>query len=316
MKSIRIFPAVLIITVLCLSLVSCRKQNASPETAGDTVYLYFLNQNKDELYPVEAVIEQEMDTNTLVDAVYASLKTPEDGASYLSALADPVVLRSYSLAEHNLVFDYESTYYSMDPVTELLMRAALVKTFTQFDDITTVEVRVDSQPLLLSDGSLTGPERGRDFVDIISSGINAYTRGTIVLYFATPDGTALRESTLNVAYQNSSPLERYVLQRLVTGPSDESQGIATLPSNTKILSVSTKDGICQVDLNDAFLKESMVLTPEVIIYSIVNSLTEVNGVTGVQISVNGSSSVLFMDEIPLSQTFVKNVNLMEGETED
>ena len=71
-----------------------------------------------------------------------------------------------------------------------------------------------------------------------------------------------------------------------------------------------------MDLNDAFLKESMVLTPEVIIYSIVNSLTEVNGVTGVQISVNGSSSVLFMDEIPLSQTFVKNVNLMEGETED
>ena len=40
------------------------------------------------------------------------------------------------------------------------------------------------------------------------------------------------------------------------------------------------------------------------------------GVTGVQISVNGSSNLMFMDEISLSQIFVKNVNLMEGENED
>ena len=305
-----------LLAVLLFSVLSCRRSGADLTADGDAVYLYFLNQTKQELYPVEAVMDSSMETEALIQAVYDSLCTPGDNASYLSAVPDVIRLDSFTMDEHNLILNYGSNYYEMDSVTELLMRAALVKTFTQFDDITTVEIRVDQQPLLLPDGSLTGPERSRDFVDLISTGINAYTRGTIVLYFATPDGTALQETVLNVAYQNSSPLEKYVLQRLIMGPQDETQGLSTLPPDTKVLSVSTKDGICQVDLNDAFLKDSMLLKPEVIIYSIVNSLTEVSGVTGVQISVNGSSSILFMDEISLSQTFVKNVNLMEGENED
>ena len=303
------------VLLAALTLLSCSR-NQNVLVTDDAFYLYYLDQTRKELYPVEAVMEIAGDLSEMIHAVYDSLDTPEDGAGYLSVIPDSVILDSFTLDGHNLILNYGSAYYEMDEVTELLMRAALVKTFTQFDEVTTVEVRVDTQPLVLSDGSLTGPERSRDFVDIISTGINAYTRGTIVLYFANAEGTGLRENTLNVAYQNSSPLEKYVLQRLIMGPQDETQGIATLPPNTKVLSVNTKDGICQVDLNDEFLKETMLLTPEVVIYSIVNSLTEVSGVTGVQISVNGSSNLMFMDEISLSQIFVKNVNLMEGENED
>ena len=309
------FLCVILLAVLFL-MPSCSRKNTVLVTDDDAFYLYFLDQTKKELHPVEAVMEDTGDLGTMIDAVYHSLDTPEDDAGYLSVIPDTVILDSFTIDGHNLVLNYGAPYYEMDDVTELLMRAALVKTFTQFDQITTVEVRVDSQPLLLKDGSFPGPERNRNFVDIISTGINAYTRGTIVLYFANEDGTRLVESSMNVAYQNSSPLEKYVLQRLILGPQDETQGIATLPPNTKILSVSTKDGICQVDLNDELLKETILLQPEVIIYSIVNSLTEVSGVTGVQISVNGSSNIMFMDEISLSQVFVKNVNLMEGENED
>lgn len=314
MKKTCILCALLLAVLLVQT--SCSRKNSILVTDDDTFYLYFLDQTKKELYPVEAVMEQSGDLGAMIDAVYHSLDTPEDGAGYLSVIPDTVKLDSFIMDGHNLILFYGSAYYEMDDVTELLMRAALVKTFTQFDQITTVEVRVDQQPLVLPDGSLPGPERNRNFVDIISTGINAYTRGTIVLYFANQEGTGLHESTINVAYQNSSPLEKYVLQRLILGPQDESQGIATLPPNTKILSVSTKDGICQVDLNDEILKETILLQPEVIIYSIVNSLTEVSGVTGVQISVNGSSNIMFMDEISLAQVFVKNVNLMEGENED
>lgn len=307
---------VCLLLILVLFSISCSRKNKVLVTDDEAFYLYYLDQTKKELHPVEAVMDEADDLGAMIQAVYQSLDTPEDDASYLSAIPDTVRLESYSLDAHNLVLNYGAVYYEMDDVTELLMRAALVKTFTQFDQITTVEVRVDSQPLLLPDGSFPGPERSRNFVDIISTGINAYTRGTIVLYFANSNGTGLVENTMNVAYQNSSPLEKYVLQRLILGPQDDSQGFATLPSNTKILSVSTKDGICQVDLNDELLKDTMLLKPEVIIYSIVNSLTEVSGVTGVQISVNGSSNIMFMDEISLSQVFVKNVNLMEGENED
>ena len=313
MKKVRVL--FLLFLIVCLT-ASCSRKNNVLVTDDDVFYLYFLDQTKKELHPVEAVMDVSDDLGAMIQAVYQSLDTPEDDAGYLSVIPDTVDLDSFTIDDHNLVLNYGAAYYDMDDVTELLMRAALVKTFTQFDQITTVEIRVDSQPLVLPDGTLTGPERNRNFVDIISTGINAYTRGTIVLYFANPEGTGLVENTMNVAYQNSNPLEKYVLQRLILGPQDESQGFATLPSNTKILSVSTKDGICQVDLNDELLKETILLKPEVIIYSIVNSLTEVSGVTGVQISVNGSSNIMFMDEISLAQVFVKNVNLMEGENED
>ena len=72
-----------------------------------------------------------------------------------------------------------------------------------------------------------------------------------------------------------------------------------------------RDRVCYVDLDEKFMTEPYGVTPEVAIYSLINSLAEMTEVSKVQISVNGDSSRRFMDQIPLSGQFERNLELLQ-----
>lgn len=88
----------------------------------------------------------------------------------------------------------------------------------------------------------------------------------------------------------------------------------TLNPDTKINSVIVRDGVCYVDFDESFLIQKNNVTPEVTIYSIVNSLVELNNVDTVQISVNGDNAILYREQLSLTQPYQENMTLlMQGE---
>ena len=92
----------------------------------------------------------------------------------------------------------------------------------------------------------------------------------------------------------------------MAGPSGKIAGLyRTVSPDTKILSVMTKDGICYVNLDSNFLTVVNNVTMDVAIYSIVNSLTELQGVDRVQILVNGEIPDFFENSI-----YEKNLDLV------
>ena len=82
---------------------------------------------------------------------------------------------------------------------------------------------------------------------------------------------------------------------------------------TKIVSVTTRDNTCYVNLDEGFLNLPGNVTPEVAIYSIVNSLVELSSINKVQISINGSTDLIYMETIPLSQVFERNLEIMRAQ---
>ena len=75
-----------------------------------------------------------------------------------------------------------------------------------------------------------------------------------------------------------------------------------------------RDGICYVNFNENFLLQKNEVTPEVAIYSVVNSLIELNNVDMVQISVNGDNSILYREKLSLTDYYEANMNLlMQGD---
>ena len=62
-----------------------------------------------------------------------------------------------------------------------------------------------------------------------------------------------------------------MIEQLLKGPSS-SGAYETLPANTKILSVSTKDQICYVNFDQELMNIKSNVKPEILIYSIVNSI--------------------------------------------
>ena len=76
-------------------------------------------------------------------------------------------------------------------------------------------------------------------------------------------------------------------------------------------SVTVKDGVCYVNLDENFLTQIPNITPEVTIYSIANSLIEqLKNVNKVQISVNGDSKINYRDKFPLDAYYEKKEDLV------
>ena len=79
-----------------------------------------------------------------------------------------------------------------------------------------------------------------------------------------------------------------------------------------MISVTTRDNICYVNLDRNFQSEPYRVSPEVAVYSLVNSLTELDGVESVQISVDGQPDAVFMESLSLSGSFKRNEALILG----
>ena len=281
--------------------------------------VYFKHVTKRELYPVEAEIEENMPIDTRIASVWKHLKSGgSDRSSYVSSVPSTISLKNYVLNGSNLIFNFDQPYTQLPQASEVLFRASLVKTFTQFPEVAMVEIQVDGQPLQLSDGSIPGPMKASDFIDVFGSGLNAYTETMLSLYFANENADGLVKEDVKIMYNNTIPLEQAVVRRLILGPESE-ELYPTIPAETRLISVSIKNGICYLNFNEAFLYNTQVTRPEITIYSIVNSLTEINGINAVSIAVSGSSSISYMDQFDLSAPLYRNMNFLsspEPETEE
>lgn len=60
-----------------------------------------------------------------------------------------------------------------------------------------------------------------------------------------------------------------------------------------------------------FLTEQSTVSNKLVIYSIVNSLLELDNIHKVQISVEGDSALKYHDDISLAEPFIRNLDLVE-----
>jgi germination protein M len=137
-------------------------------------------------------------------------------------------------------------------------------------------------------------------------------KGTIVLYFANEDGTALKEYHRTVEITNNTSLARLVVESLIAGPEEEGY-LPTISQQTTIQNISVKDSICYVDLSDEFYDVNNTLKNDIIVYSVVNSLSELPTISKVQFLKNGEKLEYFRGTMPFDGIFERNLNLIEQE---
>ena len=155
-----------------------------------------------------------------------------------------------------------------------------------------------------------GPLNAESFVENMGDEINMYTETTLDLYFANAEGDKLVDEMVAIRYSSNMSVEKLVLEQLIRGPITK-DAYPTIPSDTKILSVSTKDGICYVNFDEGFLGQGYNVLEEIPIYSIVNSLTEIPGINKVQILINGETNRVFQESIRFETIFERNLDLIE-----
>jgi germination protein M len=283
------FVLLLLAGVLCV-LSSCGEEQ---KPNGPTVQVYYVSsmETKVETHEYEKPVgSTEEQVKTLMSYLAAVFEKP----AYKSPLAMGFNVLGVEYQEGSLVLNMDDNYSKLSSTTEVLVRAAIVRTLIQADGVNRVQILVNGNQLVDGAGDPVGWMTDGQFIYNDGSEINSYEQIRVKLYFANESGDKLIAAYREKFYSTNISLERFVVDEILAGPSGKIAGLyATISPDTKILSVMTKDGICYLNFDSNFLTVVNNVNLDVEIYSIVNSLTELQGVNRVQILVDGDVPDVF-----------------------
>lgn len=295
-----------VITGVCL-MCACGKKN---QETGKLYHIYSLNKEETAITSHDYRTET-TDQEALLQELLEQLSMPADKLQYRAPLSGNVQLLSESITEEQLLLDFSEEYYRQPVTTEVLTRAAIVRTLSQIDGVAHISFLVKEEPLVDTYGNVIGVMNADMFIDNDGNEINTYEKARLLLYFANEDGTKLRAVTRNVVYSSNISMERLVVEQLLSGPQKNENGYAVLNPSTTIQSVTVKDGTCYVNLDASFWTKSYNVSSDVMIYSIVNSLTELSSVNRVQIAIDTEGAVDLKDNASLQPSYERNLDIVE-----
>lgn len=280
-----------LLVVLCLvHITACGKVEP---TDGATYQIYAVSNSETKVevhtYKMQATEKEEM-----LEELVQALSTQPEKLEYKVPFAMGFEILSMKVADRKLSIDVDGAYLNLPPTTEVLVRAAIVRTLTQLPDVRYVEITVEGHQLFDNAGNVVGLMNADLFIDNDGNEINTYELARVRLYFANLEGDKLISAYREKYYSTNVPMERLVVEELIAGPSGKVEGLyPTINPEVKVLGVTTQDGVCYVNLDSNFLTVVNNVSMEVSIYSIVNSLVELSNVNKVQILVNGEVPASF-----------------------
>ena len=179
---------------------------------------------------------------------------------------------------------------------------------TQIPGVDCVSFYVADAPLTDIRGNIVGSMNQDSFIENPGEQINSIQCTTLKLHFANETGDGLVEETRSDVYYSSNvSMEKLIMEQLLEGPQTEGAKSA-IPAGTKLINVSVVDGVCYVSLDENFKNQDYQVNEAVVIYSIVDSLTELSTISKVQISVNGDTSGTYRDNFKLSDMYDRNLD--------
>lgn len=266
------------------------------------VSLYFLNRDSSAFSVVDKEVEAENDSELYKKVADALMKGPS-GKNYVAVVGKDVKLNHISSSAGNLTVDFSEEYKD----TELLKVYAAIKTFSKLPGVKKVQITAGGQEITGTNGEalgfVTADEINTEWDDDCATGLR--------LYFANADKNALVMEYRQVNITDTQPIEQYIVAELIKGPKYKTS-TKLLSQDTGILSVETTDGTCYVNFKQDFIDKNIASSDlgRLIIYSIVNSLTERDNVHNVQFLIDGKKTEKFGD-MNISELFLRNEDLIE-----
>jgi germination protein M len=201
-------------------------------------------------------------------------------------------LLGISIKDKVAVVDFSEEFLHTTGLEEITSRLSVVNTLTQIEGIEKVRLHIDGEEMI-------GPS-GMPLGDMEPAALNADgtpAAGRIItatLYFSDSQAEYLVGEKRDVTVNEGDKPEAAVIRELLKGPKTDDLWDA-IPEGTKLLSVNTKDGLCTVDFSGEFVDNSPggTASERMAIYSVVNSLTSLEGVKKVQFLINGKKREIY-----------------------
>ncbi len=299
-----------------MSTVS-EKNGSETVLAADEYQIYYLNKRKNAL---QSEVIKYKDSDVVTDIAEECIYIMNEKLS--EEIVDSAVkleVLGMSFSEGILTVDMNADYSHIEYLTRILLQACVVLTLTQIEGVEYVNITVNGQSLTDEAGNLVSMMKADDYVNIKDNFPYTKKEVTVVLYFANSKSSLLKAKELETYYDYMVSYEEFLINNIIQGVTQEDidNGYkATLPKGTVVDMVYTKDGVCYVDFDESIMDTVRPVTTELLLYSIINTLTETSYITKVQFSVEGETDIMLYNEYDLSMPFSRNADLIIKEAEE
>ena len=267
--------------ILMLLLSACTRQE---DTAAVSIACLVDQPMTDGMEALQMEIRQipVMSGTALYRRMIEEMKRRPAAQQLKAVLPTVTVLRDIRVEDGVAVCTFSENLAEVSPAELTRILCALTRTLCQNAEIDAVRALAGTEPL--HDGELTeeGFVMQRDSLHIVNR--------ELTLYYPNEEGTGLETAICTLRLPVDANTALAVMETLLSGPVT-AQGyiIRFLADGTKVYSAHVRSGICYVDLSEAFFKEN-IAAPDgtsLTVYAIVNSLTALPDVTGVQFLIEG-----------------------------
>ncbi len=298
--------------VLVLFLIFCVTLSCACCGKKDDVYnasLYFLNSAGTKIEVEEREIPKQSSEASIANELLQELVIGPTRSDLKRSLPEGAAVKKIDVIDRTAIIDFNDKFAFQNEVERVLACASVVSTITDVAGIDAVKFLVDGKELTSSDGIAVSAMTKEDIVydsQLIVSNYR-FTK----LYFSDENAEELVAETRSVTINSKESLEHAIVNELIKGP--EKDGLyPTIPEGTKILSVETKEGTCFVNLSQEFkTKHPGGSAGETMtIYSIVNTLTELDTIDKVQFLIEGQKQEVFIHYI-FNEPFERDEKLIK-----
>ena len=311
----------LLLVCLLLPLNGCQNirafldsRNEQEDSSGNTrqgYSIYYINEEETKLTPVSYRLESTTEEG-FVEEMLGILADQPEQKGLKPIIAPPVSLLRYEYDRDSKTISLylDETFDSLPDTTQTLITAALVKSLSQFSGILDyVSICVgdhwmadaDGNPLLM---------KNEDYVVALSGSNKMLIEATVRLYFASANGTKLKSMSQPLKFDSGSTPAAAALDALIRGPAT-GEYLPVLSPNTHVNTIYIKDGLCQVDFNRGFLEKVGDQDFSLNVYSVVNTLADLDEINQVSITIDGVSVSDAPDGISLEEPFWPNDTYVE-----
>lgn len=220
-----------------------------------------------------------------------------------SLIPNDLDLKSVEVIGKKAVITLTSKYNELEMKDKRMFKNLLVRTLTTIDDIGALKIKVEDEVLVVN-------ELTRDEGFTVEK-LDAMDNEKIKFYFADEETAELKEEIRTVKMDEIEDLPKYIVETLLKGPNTKHY-ISTIPEGTKLNSVKVENGICYVDFSREFIDNQKYGSDgeEFTIYSIVNSLTEVENIEKVQFLIDGKIEAVY-SHMEIGKPISKRIKLVE-----
>lgn len=257
-------------------------------------YIYYLNQDRNDLrskgFGFDGMKGQE-----LADAISKKLSSSPDD-NHISPLPDGVFIEKALIENDEIRVSFNKLFEQVDEREKTLCRAALVKSFAQIPDANYVSFYIGEE--LMEDESGQPYEKLTAADYLVVSAKDTDHEQILTLYYGDREGSHLVKESVPVPVTADQSIVRIIIERLIDGPAYEDE-TSLISDDTTVLSVSILDDTAYINLSSSFSDTVSTISPELTVYSIVNSVLDNTDLKKVQMLIDGEAPASFGGQVDL-----------------